>query len=490
MPDGANCHLRVANRNATLLCLLWFFVCSYAMVTLQLSVEYQERSVMQEHRVQKQLYDQMIAEHERASSGDRQPPQEELTERDESDGASDAYLDPELYLGEAPEKSQAGEGDRQDYVEPGVLFESDRVLSDVLFSVFTVHFDRGQDRWHERMLDALVNWALLYCLLRCAFVSNTQLIRFEHHADDGDGERRRVPMPIACYRYISKQTPMQHALLAMGFVYLLRGVVLFSTHLPNPFQECQSTIDPADGWIANSLHVLLKTKVTCADVMFSGHAASLALFSMMALRYFSRIEAALMCVYSAVTCALLAIFHFHYTCDVIVGCVVSVLCFSMIDYACSFASTQRELALRENALCRPEPPTKQRAEPLDARDEEDWLGAGAPAGFELTRVRESSWSGSSRALVFRPHRYIHRLVPCNSIPFCYVYHEDEIQHIVDFSRRQRCSFGSCCKDPRSTIRAWLGSVCPEYVYGDYFSSTISHISSVQSVGEIEPFVNQ
>ena len=188
---------------------------------------------------------------------------------------------------------------------------SEEILYDSLFHLFKEIPDA------EGIIEMLVNGTLLYILIRI------------YTLDKKKGHL------VIC-----------HALLTAGTCYLLRGFILSSTLLPNPFPNCDSMLNPKQPLMVNAIFVVLKIKRTCNDVMFSGHSMSLALFSSISWQYFKKTEAVFVTIFTSFAAFFIISARFHYTSDVIVGAVISLLVFYLIEaqykIACHVAEHQKK----------------------------------------------------------------------------------------------------------------------------------------------------
>jgi membrane-associated phospholipid phosphatase len=173
---------------------------------------------------------------------------------------------------------------------------SEEILYDSLFHLFKEIPDS------EGIIEMLVNGTLLYTMIRIYTL-----------------EKKKGHL-VLC-----------HALTTAGTCYLLRGIVLSSTLLPNPFPNCDSMLDPKQPLMLNGLLVFLKIKRTCNDVMFSGHSMSLALFSAISWQYFKKTEAIFVTLFASFAAFFIISARFHYTSDVIVGASISLLVFYLIE---------------------------------------------------------------------------------------------------------------------------------------------------------------
>eukprot|EP00397_Hematodinium_sp_SG-2012_P043743 GEMP01048695.1.p1 GENE.GEMP01048695.1~~GEMP01048695.1.p1 ORF type:complete len:426 (+),score=94.61 GEMP01048695.1:404-1681(+) len=84
--------------------------------------------------------------------------------------------------------------------------------------------------------------------------------------------------------YAMRWTILRRWLLCMGLLFLLRGMSIIATVLPNPAKECKSSVHAKGAGDENdwnifvlALCVTLGQCVTCADVLYSGHTVNFTL---------------------------------------------------------------------------------------------------------------------------------------------------------------------------------------------------------------------
>ena len=65
-----------------------------------------------------------------------------------------------------------------------------------------------------------------------------------------------------------------------GTCFLLRSITIMATILPNPYDMCVNSSRPDEVPVLEAFKVMLLTRTTCGDVLYSGHAAN---FTLMAL---------------------------------------------------------------------------------------------------------------------------------------------------------------------------------------------------------------
>eukprot|EP00397_Hematodinium_sp_SG-2012_P026335 GEMP01027584.1.p1 GENE.GEMP01027584.1~~GEMP01027584.1.p1 ORF type:complete len:384 (+),score=36.57 GEMP01027584.1:118-1269(+) len=128
-------------------------------------------------------------------------------------------------------------------------------------------------------------------------------------------------------------TIMRRTILCLGTLFFLRGFSIICTVLPNPAKYCVSDV-PSHKETSVALqawYILLGWRVTCADVLYSGHTVNLTLCLLVWWNYshlcpirrcsnytfpFGKTFATIWCVLGYM---LIIITHFHYTVDVWLG---------------------------------------------------------------------------------------------------------------------------------------------------------------------------
>ena len=115
-----------------------------------------------------------------------------------------------------------------------------------------------------------------------------------------------------------------------GFLFFLRGLSVISTNLPNPnIAHCISTVDDSKPF-TEAFAVLATSKLTCYDLLFSGHTVNLTICSLLWTQYATRHRLFNIISISICWCVsftgyfLIIATHFHYTVDVLIGALLSI----------------------------------------------------------------------------------------------------------------------------------------------------------------------
>lgn len=141
------------------------------------------------------------------------------------------------------------------------------------------------------------------------------------------------------------------SLAIWGMLFVCRAFTTVVTPLPNPYHQCVPKISYPDNIWLEALAIFpgVGNESTCQDVMFSGHTTMGTLFTLSIIRYaplapWSRYTATDRCfsvttlihVLSVCWCCwgyyVITASRLHYTIDVIVGVLVTLLCFNAYHY--------------------------------------------------------------------------------------------------------------------------------------------------------------
>lgn len=107
-------------------------------------------------------------------------------------------------------------------------------------------------------------------------------------------------------------------------IHIIRGVALFVTTLPNPYNSMCVNTDGKSVFLV-ALKVSFRLAVTCSDIVVSGHSATTlsALFLILLYTKFPGVVKALFVVYVGFVDFLIISSRFHYTVDVVLGAIIS-----------------------------------------------------------------------------------------------------------------------------------------------------------------------
>lgn len=139
--------------------------------------------------------------------------------------------------------------------------------------------------------------------------------------------------------YAMRWTIIRRWFICMGLLFLLRGMSIICTILPNPDLDCEASIGEAgeDNWnmFVLAWGIVLGKYVTCADVLYSGHTVNFTLaaliwydysrlcpiFSDGKQRWIDKFQLHRVFAMTYVMCGYIVIIktHFHYTVDVWIG---------------------------------------------------------------------------------------------------------------------------------------------------------------------------
>lgn len=158
-------------------------------------------------------------------------------------------------------------------------------------------------------------------------------------------------------------------MILLGSLFFLRGLTIGVTLLPNPLHTCQTkvefgdhidSIDPANPFalflnpaarneiFIHAVRVMTLQDVTCSDVLYSGHTVNSMLACMFAMAYAAGVSKRLLVV-TIVRCFFVALLvatpvvivatRLHYTCDVLLGAVLTVLSYKLYHTRLALAAT-------------------------------------------------------------------------------------------------------------------------------------------------------
>jgi len=137
--------------------------------------------------------------------------------------------------------------------------------------------------------------------------------------------------------YAMRWTIARRWLVCVGLLFLLRGMCIICTVLPNPDLDCKSDVTAKDheSIFLLALGIALGFRTTCADVLYSGHTINFALAALIWYDYsrlcpiwpekkwgwFERVPVSrIFAITWAVTgCIIIVATRFHYTVDVWIG---------------------------------------------------------------------------------------------------------------------------------------------------------------------------
>lgn len=146
-------------------------------------------------------------------------------------------------------------------------------------------------------------------------------------------------------------------LVIWGMLWFLRALTIITTPLPNPDPTCKPKISHPDN-IALEAFMIPLGDLTCQDVLYSGHTVALTLSMLFIFRYVTRspwfpssashkwcsTSTAVYMIGGAVLLAgyyFIAASHFHYTVDVLIGCMATCLMFALYHYAIRVYTVRR-----------------------------------------------------------------------------------------------------------------------------------------------------
>eukprot|EP00928_Gymnodinium_smaydae_P061959 TRINITY_DN45909_c0_g1_i1.p1 TRINITY_DN45909_c0_g1~~TRINITY_DN45909_c0_g1_i1.p1 ORF type:complete len:426 (+),score=67.27 TRINITY_DN45909_c0_g1_i1:278-1555(+) len=169
-----------------------------------------------------------------------------------------------------------------------------------------------------------------------------------------------IPGPLSL-----RWTFLARALVIWGLLFLCRAVTITTTPLPNPYHKCVPRVHfPQSIWLEAWANLPILgagyNELTCQDVMFSGHTVMGTLFTLFLVKYmalapwsrhtadtslrfcslpmFIDLMAFIWCLWGWFH---IAASHFHYTVDVLVGIMMTVLVFVTYHYVAKIVWLRR-----------------------------------------------------------------------------------------------------------------------------------------------------
>jgi len=179
-----------------------------------------------------------------------------------------------------------------------------------------------------------------------------------------------LPAIICIVRFLIFAGPMSlrwtivcRVLIMWGVLWVLRGLCIVTTPLPNPDFTCVPRITYPDNVFLEAFAIfpgLIADDLTCQDVMFSGHTVGMTLWAQVAAKYWSKapwrasdateegpgsfntfIDAVMILIVIAGMYFIIAS-HFHYTVDVIVAAVLACLVFNAYHRAIEICWSRKQ----------------------------------------------------------------------------------------------------------------------------------------------------
>ncbi|KAL0476560.1 Sgms2 [Acrasis kona] len=140
------------------------------------------------------------------------------------------------------------------------------------------------------------------------------------------GEMMQIPGAKGVQKNTSSRSKniaiiLRRILFIHGTCFLLRALSICITILPNPHPHCVPMIHP--NIFVAGLMIVFGSNGTCYDVFFSGHAAAMMILSLFWQKYtHDRPLQIVMWIMSSVGWLVLIATRFHYTVDVLYGCLI------------------------------------------------------------------------------------------------------------------------------------------------------------------------
>jgi len=158
----------------------------------------------------------------------------------------------------------------------------------------------------------------------------------EHLADDIEAAILGITVASALF-HSKRWSIMRRFFILQGTIFFLRGCTISITLLPNPFQACKPLPDRDENYMWEGLKIMGGQRITCGDVLFSGHSATMVLCCQFWFHYMPRdipprVRTILLwCMFLATLAGVLSCVctKFHYSVDVFVATLLSISVFSI-----------------------------------------------------------------------------------------------------------------------------------------------------------------
>ena len=136
--------------------------------------------------------------------------------------------------------------------------------------------------------------------------------------------------------------------IIQAVLWILRAPAFLVTQMPNPYKRC--VVDERvheEPLLVAGLRVLRGDLHTCADVMFSGHAAGVTMFLLVTLKHLSSMRwKVIFLVQYIVTLVVMIMSRFHYTVDVYIGVLISAMtCIMYFQYSANASALEKRQRL-------------------------------------------------------------------------------------------------------------------------------------------------
>jgi PAP2 superfamily C-terminal len=142
-------------------------------------------------------------------------------------------------------------------------------------------------------------------------------------------------------------------LLSLGLMYFLRSLATVLTILPNPDFTCESEIPQKYPFWIDVFRIMLRQRITCGDVMFSGHTSLVVLCDLLLWGALSKSNKKssprIVCCwmnrcFTIFACLVFIASKFHYTIDVVIGAAVSIFAWNF------FRPSNKLYSIRKTSL--------------------------------------------------------------------------------------------------------------------------------------------
>jgi hypothetical protein len=91
-------------------------------------------------------------------------------------------------------------------------------------------------------------------------------------------------IPVLLFHPLKAEITKRFAIV-QGLSFLLRAITIMATVLPNPYDSCVNLSREDESTILEAFKVMTGQRITCGDVLFSGHAANLTILALIWQQY-------------------------------------------------------------------------------------------------------------------------------------------------------------------------------------------------------------
>ncbi|CAD7941146.1 unnamed protein product [Amoebophrya sp. A120] len=227
--------------------------------------------------------------------------------------------------------------------------------------------DWSQEKFAERVERHALQHDVFFDLLPDARSMEDHSLHFLFDSDALLNNLLRMTALVFLLFHPRRSTLVVRFLLCQGFVFLLRGVSIFITPLPPPDASCQIGLPaPDENYLWEGFKTVFRHRVTCCDVLFSGHTVNFTMLTMLWWDHFDRhvcpypsvrfLARRAVLFYACLGFTAMLITRFHYTVDLFLGAIISFFVWRYYHAQCAYfrqlLSSRRSFACLGNKTSR------------------------------------------------------------------------------------------------------------------------------------------